>query len=460
MGSCRECRDYGLNCADGQRCTEVREGNFRKYGGIRLTSDGFDCALPVTIDSHSVCAYGCLYCFADNIVGHQAMHSLQVGRTSLKEIEGIFSGQSQGKKAALFRRALKYDRRNPGGFPTAVQLGGLCDPCDSIEQHSGWLLEFIELAIKYGQPVRISTKGAIFLMPEYFKAITKRPELFWVAFSIITPDDTLARRVEKGCPDATTRLKTMAKLSQAGVKTSLRMRPMVQGITDKNKGHITLIEKAAAAGARAISYEVAFYPGGLPKDKQPNWKRLNIVAGRDLKALYSTFGKMQACTRPAYTWTEDIMHKVREVAHANGMTVGVSDPVWKQLSDVGCCCGIRPEDPVFGNWEQENATNALVKARDGESKIIRLEDIIPPWAATAPLGDMVNLGAGPLVVQDKRTLTWADKLREIWNNPSKERSPVNYFQGAMVPHGQDEDGNLTYYYKGLQRQHKKSGWNV
>lgn len=154
------------------------------------------------------------------------------------------------------------------------------------------------------------------------------------------------------------------------------------------------------------------------------------------------------------------MHSVREEAHKHGMTVGVSDPVWKQLSDVGCCCGIKPDDPVFGNWERENATNALITARDSADGLITLDAIVPPWAKDVKLGNMVNMGAGPLVVHDKRHMTWEDHLLYTWNNPSAQRSAMNYFQGAIRPHEKDGNGNWIYKYAGLERKNIPSIWNV
>lgn len=356
---CRECEAAGLGCGDRQKCAPVRGMEFRPYNGIRLTADGFDCALPVTIDSHSSCAFECLYCFSDNIIGHSSMNKA-LGRTSLAMIEGIFSGKdtANGEK---FRKALRYDKRNAGGYPCPVQLGGLNDPCDSIEQNSGWLLEFMKLACKYDQPVRMSTKGAIFLIDEYFRGITEKPHLFWVAFSINCNDDNLIKQSDRYTPNTTTRLKTMKRLSDAGVSTSLRLRPIIQGITDYKRGHIDLIKRAAEAGAKAISYEVMFYPMTVPKANKWKYNRLHNLAGVDLAAVYKKFGRTMACMRPSSAYTEKIMHEVAETARECGLTIGVSDPVWKQLSEVGCCCGIRPDDPVFGNWEPENMTNAVVR---------------------------------------------------------------------------------------------------
>ena len=71
------------------------------------------------------------------------------------------------------------------------------------------------------------------------------------------------------------------------------------------------------------------------------------------------------------------MHAIKEEALKYGMNIGVSDPVWKQLGETGCCCGIEPDDPVFGNWQEQSATNQLLLARD-TGRLIHFEDILPP----------------------------------------------------------------------------------
>lgn len=463
VAPCAECHELGIECETGDKCDYIKERGFRNYDGIRLTADGFDCAMPVAIDSHSACAYNCLYCFSDNILGHatNVREQPKVGRTSLKAIERVFSGQSNNKMHDIYRKALKYHDRNENGYPAPVQLGALCDPLDNIEQYSGWLREFLKIAIKYDQPVRMSTKGIILLLDEYWDIIKQKPEIFWVAFSIITSYDDLLEMVDEGCPNATQRLRLMEKLNKIGCKTSLRFRPMIPGISDHKNDPDRLVDLAGKAGADAVSYEVMFYPMTVPKDKREDWAKLNLLTGMNLKELYKQFGKTQACTRPPYTWTEPVMHRVKEKAHEHGMTCGVSDPAWKQLSDVGCCCGIEPDDPVFGNWERENATMAIVNREQGRrDDKITVDEIIPPWAEKVKHGTMCNLGAGPKVAQAKRYRTWADNLREIWNNPTMERSPANYFQRAVVPVGEDDNGNLIYEYKGLKRQYKDTVWNV
>lgn len=459
----KTCKECSVAC-NKDTCKMARVPKMRDYYGVRLTADGFDCALPVTIDSHSHCSFGCLYCFSDNMFGHAissggAEKQKGIGQMSLRKIDSIFSGGG-GKFGEMFRDALRYDRRNANGYPCPVQLGGLNDPMDNIERNQGWFLEFCKLVEKHQQPVRVSTKGDLFTIDEYRRAIEPVAHLFWIAFSIITCDDDLIGKLDVGAPTATQRLTAMKAASDLGCSTSLRLRPMFPRVSDRTARHNDvlkeLIGRAADAGAKAVSAEVAFYPGaGLGTGRQAdNWERLKSITGLPLERIYKSFGRVSSCTRPSALWTENIMHKVQEYTHDNGMSLGVSDPVWKQLTDHGCCCGISPEDPVFGNWEVENATEALRKARDEDGFIITEKDIIPGWAERALKSELCMMGAGPKTVYGKRHEKWADRLRVIYRDMTSDRGPFGYFQGALEPVDLG-DGKLGYKYVGLERKHPK-----
>ena len=85
--TCIECMKNSASCGGKGVCNPART-KLRRYGGIRFTSDGFDCAFPVSIDSHSVCSFGCLYCFAPNTIQGREKTQMDIGQTSLKEQEG------------------------------------------------------------------------------------------------------------------------------------------------------------------------------------------------------------------------------------------------------------------------------------------------------------------------------------------------------------------------------------
>lgn len=448
------------NCGGKNVCEPIRK-KLRSYNGIRLTADGFDCALPVTIDSHSKCSYACIYCFSPNISGHRDGEDIPTGQTPLTNIENLFS--EKGNKIDNFFNALKYKSR-VNGYPCPVQLGGLTDPLDNIERNQGWFLEFAKLAIKYKQPVRISTKGNLFLEDEYLQAIAKAPELFWVNFSIISIDDKIMKLVDVGAPPPSERLRCMKNLSEIKVKTGLRFRPIIPGISDATpdypNAYMDLINTAADNGAGNISYEVAFLPMLDPK-AVPKWTRLEKITGIPYLSIYRKFGRTQPCTRASYIWTEQIMHAIHKVAKARNMFIGVSDPLWKQLNDGGCCCGIPPNDPVFGNWQRESATNRLVEARDA-GKLLSPKDIVPEWALMTKADAMYRPPIGPAGATFRKYFLWGDKMQEQWNDLTCDRGPLQYFQGALRPVERTTDGDMIFKYEGLQRRHPKETpyWNI
>lgn len=463
FASCAACLGASTSCGDGTACKPAKQ-RLRPYCGVRFTSDGFDCALPVSIDSHSFCSFGCLYCFAPNLTQKRVQFSKPIGQASLREIEGIISGKSKSKKAQMYRSALRYDAKK-NGYPCALQLGAIADPLDNIERHQGWFLEFAKLVKKYNQPVRISTKGNLFLEDEYLKAVADKPELFRVLFSINSCDEGMLKLIDKRAPSCAERIESMKRLEGAGVKTGLRMRPILPGISDSTPDHPEawkeLIQMAAGAGSRIISYEATFVPGQMTQDLKRRWREIEKVSGVPIVSLYRKFGKVEACTRPHFKWTEAIMHAIRDEAHRQKMVIGISDPVWKQLGDVGCCCGFSPDDPVFGNWQVESVTNRLIECRDGKRKEIGSADIIPPWAKHCHLQDIVNTGVGPTAAYGARHTTWADKLREVWNCVQMERSPLNYLQGALIPF-RKKGKEVFYKYVGLKRTGEKNPpfWKV
>jgi len=453
---CKECGE----CDDMKLCAPVRKP-LRKYQGIRFTADGFDCALPVAFDSHSVCSYKCLYCFSNFLGGHGRF---EIGQLSLNRLERILDGSDKTRMGQAFYQALKRRSKRP----CPIQYGALTDPFDNIERNQGWALQVPKLMAKYSQPCRISTKGTLLRLPEYLDAYSEAAHLFWVAFSLITPDDELLKKIDRYAPNATERLATMKALSSRGISVSLRLRPAIPQVSDSTpkhpKAYKELIERAAEAGARAISMEVLFVPGVLTGRDRFHWMELENLIGLPIQKIYKELTpRFGSCIRPDRSWTEDFVHSCYDVAKKNGLDFGISDPVWKELNDFGCCCGIPPDDPVFGNWERENATNVVVEAKKayengGKNKTWGVESILPPWSNNVALQDMVMVvGTKGVLAQG---ITWKDKLTNIWNDLKSNRGPLKYFQGILRPTKLDKNGSVRYKYHPMPRRHVKSLWET
>jgi DNA repair photolyase len=447
VNTCQECK----GCADFSNCVSAKAELDNSYKGVRFSADGFDCALPVSMDSHTMCSYKCIYCFSNFLEGHN-QSATQLKQFNLKRLENILAGNYKDQVSKNIWIGLKRDQKQP----CPIQLGALNDPFDNIERQQGWALQLPALLKKYNQPCRISTKGVLLGEPEYLDAFSV-PDIFWVAFSLISIDDELLAKIDRKAPSATQRIETMRRLSARGVSTSLRFRPIMPNLSDRTEKHPNackeLIEKCAEAGAKAVSMEAIFTPSVIKPEKKKDWDMLEEILRLPLRKIYGVNRiKGGACNRLRRELAEDIFYLARDTAHKCGMTFASSDPLFKHLNDTGCCCGIRPDDPVFGNWQRENATNAVVDARSGLK--VSAEAYIPKWSRTQPMKGMCfSTNAMSKVMENTM---WSEKLRNGWNDLKSNRGVLYYLQGILKPVGVNAIGDIEYVYDEPVRKHIKN----
>jgi DNA repair photolyase len=432
----------------------------QNYHGVRFTADAMDCALPISLDSHSGCSYSCLYCFANNLMRAPDRNKAALQKSIMQgsfysewpiaKLEKFLARDMKSKQALAM-----YDLMN-AGMP--VQLGALGDPFDDLELHSGWAKEAIPLFIKYKQPVRISTKGGTVLQrPEYLKLFEDSPEQFWIAFSTISASDELIAKVDINAPVTSERVAAAKALTDLGCHASLRFRPFLPGISDSYPGepeaYRVLIEMFAEAGAQAVSFEFIFLEAA-PTARQKAMSQImyramgNPKFGEQWNAMSNA---AESCRRGSRIYKKAMTYAAREVAHANGMTFGVSDPHFKELNDTGCCCGIPPDDPWFGGWSRRQMTNVVVEAKraykTGKPRLWSYLDWAPEWAHKTPIGQMVALNSWHNH-RVKKYQTFGDHMRSKWNDPTHPRGPYKYFGGVLFPVGVDNaTGDVCYEYR-------------
>jgi DNA repair photolyase len=417
----------------------------QNYTGYRFTADAMDCALPIALDSSSGCTYSCLYCFANNL---QRAPDRNAAKVKKSIVEGsVYSQWSIKRLEALLDHTLK-DSVAKAMYPVLdsgmpVQFGALGEPFDDLEAYTGWMKKAVPIFIKHNLPVRISTKGATtMLRPEYIKLFEDRPDLFWFAFSIICNSDDLISKVDIKAPVTSKRLEAMKVYSKLGCSTSLRFRPFLPGISDAYPGEpmawAKLIERSAEAGAKAVSFEWIFL-NSSPTERQKAMYRLIMRAMNNMKFVdqwNSMSEAKESCRRGNRDYKYEITVAVRKKVHELGMTFGVSDPHFKELNDTGCCCGIKPDDPVFGKWSRRQMTNVvyeLAKAyREGKPRTITYLDWAPEWAHQVHAVDMYAL-SGWHEHRRKKFMTFGDSMRNKWNDPIKARGPFHYFGGILHP---------------------------
>jgi DNA repair photolyase len=409
----------------------------------------------------------------------ERQQTFRVGQWNLSILERYLAGDIEDTDGmAIYRRARDQGHKHPiTGKPMLmpIQWGALGEPFDNIERNQGWALEAAKLFVKYDTPVRISTKGSHLLLtqPEYLDAIS-HPN-FWVACSLISIDDEMLLKVDRGTPPASERLKMLAELSRRGVPTALRFRPIIQGLSDATKKHPyawrELLDRAAEAGVQAISMEYVFIPGAQPPHIKQRMNELDEIVGWEMNEFYrkSTvpFG---ACLRSSRAWKQDMTMAIYEHCKKLGIRFGHSEPHFKELNDTGSCCGL-PDDPkdphydYFGGWSRNNATNAVVEAKAlheaGKPALIKGVDYIPEWSYSHPMIDMCMMVKASQAMQIFKW-SWGDKLHKTWNDLKSPRGPLHYFEGVLQPDSLDKNGDVIYKYVPYEMRdiEADTGWDL
>jgi len=219
-----------------------------------------------------------------------------------------------------------------------------------------------------------------------------------------------------------------------------------------------LLEKAATAGAKAVSFEWVFLCAALtPRQKAMYRLWFREMGHPEFGDFYNAMsdGK-QSCRRANRSYKYDMTMKIRDKCHELGMVFSSSDPHFKEFGDSGCCCGILPDDPVFGGWSRHQLTHLVIEGRRawerGEQRFFTWSEMEPGWAKEVMLSDMVNL-AGK---HDRHGgKTFGDHLHNKWNDPKHPRGPFLYFGGIMRPCGVDQKGDVIYRYEPWQAGSEK-----
>ncbi|MBC8274852.1 MAG: hypothetical protein H8E40_07785 [Chloroflexi bacterium] len=287
-------------------------------------------------------------------------------------------------------------------------------------------------------PTLISTKSHLPAMEPYF-SILESMRYMAIQFSFSTLDDGLANKIEPCAPPPSSRLRAIYKLAQAGLWVSCRLQPLIPNISGDLP---TLVKELASVGVRHITVEHL---------------KLGLCGSqRTLRALRqhcgSGFEHGYNLSRLQLKGTEYellSMHKIsalqllREETTKYGITLGIGDNDFHDLSDNPNCCGVG-ELPGFENYFRHQITYAIWKR--SEDDFITYSSIEREWAPKRSIRRYVNSKCRNGHGRDYLCYTPDDYLRQKWNNPNAVHSPTEC--ANVIPAGfQDAHGNLVYKYE-------------
>ena len=118
--------------------TECKDGDtiIHDYASPRWTAEYPDCSMPMTFDTYSNCAYGCIYCFSQfqRAIGKSKEKYLkkEVHAVDVDRIKKMFTDPDSNSQFGNYIKARKV-----------MQWGGLSDQFDEFERKYGVTLELL-----------------------------------------------------------------------------------------------------------------------------------------------------------------------------------------------------------------------------------------------------------------------------------------------------------------------------
>ncbi len=259
-----------------------------------------------------------------------------------------------------------------------------------------------------------------------------------VRFSAAGVSERYRLQIDRRCANFDRTLEKISKLAHGGVATALRIQPVIPGF---EQDALDMARKAAAAGARRISFEYL----KLPKEALANEiKALSSVVGFDLlthmnRAGLSTVGWDYSLVSGA---KRPFVLEARDVCRSAGVSFGAGDTDFIPLSDGDGCCG-STGDLLPGSSQFRANFSGIVKlgsqAPDQKVRFNQLEKI---WAPQRPISTYLDTRSrGPK--NDGRASDWLNLLARRWNGECGPYSP-DFFYGVKWQGKYDRNGMRIY----------------
>lgn len=207
-----------------------------------------DLGFSASINPYKGCSHGCIYCYA------RPSHEYLDLSAGLDFETRIFH---KPDAAARFADELHA----PGYQCTPIMIGANTDPYQPDEKQLRITRALLEVANDCNQPLSLITKGGLITRDIDLLAAMAERNLASVMVSITSLSNTIKRTLEPRTASPATRLKTIARLAQAGIPVGVMVAPIIPALTDHELEAI--LAQAADAGANRAGYVVLRLPHGV-----------------------------------------------------------------------------------------------------------------------------------------------------------------------------------------------------
>lgn len=223
--------------------TEMRSLSVRSVLNRTVSRRGLGFAW--SINPYRGCEFGCRYCYA------RYTHEFMELRRPEDFEQKIFVKQNA---AWLLEQELRQVRSGE-----EIALGTATDPYQPVERRAKVTQTLLEVLARHsGLRIGIVTKSTLIERDLALLQRIAEKNALVLHLTITTTDASLARLLEPRAPRPDLRLRTVARLRQAGLCTGVLCCPLLPGITDTLKAVDGMARRAKAADASFFSAQPLF----------------------------------------------------------------------------------------------------------------------------------------------------------------------------------------------------------
>ena len=198
-----------------------------------------DLEMKYSINPYQGCEHGCVYCYARNT----------------HEYWGFSAGEDFETKLIVKKNTqaiLEKQLQSTSWLVESIVLSGNTDCYQPIENNFKLTRGLLKVLHRYKHPTEIITKNALVIRDIDILKPMAALNLSLVNISITTLDENLRRMMEPRTSSIANRFKAVEVLSSHHIPVNVMIGPIIPGLNDHDIPKI--IEKAAASGAKSVSY--------------------------------------------------------------------------------------------------------------------------------------------------------------------------------------------------------------
>lgn len=256
------------------------------------------------------CEHGCKYCYA--MYSHQYLDSE-------KYFDDIYV------KTNIIE-LLEKQLSSPSWKREVVNIGGVTDSYQPIEERYMLMPDILRLMIKYKTPCIISTKSDLILRD--YDLIAKLADITYVnvAATITCMDESIRRNIEPNGVESLRRFKMLKEFSKTNASTGLHFMPIIPYLTDSRENVDLLYANAKECNVSYVLPGVLYLRGKTRKvffdfilQKYPHiYENLNNLyttgsAGKEYKdKLYKMVNELKSKYELSGSYSKPMKEKINQ----------------------------------------------------------------------------------------------------------------------------------------------------